>query len=275
MGIWRINRVQRVFTGLFLLASTGYLFFNTTRILQQGGGERTDGEFWGESSLLYNTKYQQKSWNLNEFIFGKANKRNAAAYNQFMAIQSQYEAQRNYGMVDAITEQTYYLQMTGLTQKTFELIQRSQAEAIRDSLGLAAAEQYLTNPQYSFLKTPAAIVGTLAAFYTGRVMRYKIDDEWRLNVQGKGTHVALLSVAREGFSGAFAKDDSIGRYRLLVSQRLLGKVALSTGYVPGTQTTSIGVSQALAEGWTVGYDRTFTGADRNQDNLRVNFSQGF
>jgi hypothetical protein len=271
-----LRRFQRTFLGLFILASTGFLFFNTTRILQERKIDYVQDDFWNQSSLLYNTKYQQKTWNLNQFIFGN-NARTKDSYNQFLSIQSQYEAQKNYGMVNAYTEQMYYLEMSSASIRTLELVQRNQAENIRDSLSIASIKEYLNNPEYSFLKTPVAVVGALAAFYTGRPVRFRLGGQWRLNAQSAGgseARLALLSISRDGFSGVAARE-SDSQYRLLFNKQLGASFGATSAYKPSTQTTTVGISHALSEGWTVQYDRALSGTEKDQETVNLNFSKGF
>ena len=277
MGLVRqINRLQRALTGLFLLFATSFLFFNTTRILQDRKSGYVQDDFWSQSSILYNTKYQAKAWNLNEFMFGNSG-RSRAAYNQFLSIQSQYESQKNFGLVNAYTEQMYYLEMSAMSQNTLQLIQQNQAENIREALGKSAAKEYLTDPNYSFLKSPATVVGALAAFYTGRVIRFSLNDEWRMSLQnagGSNAKIALLGVSRDGFSGSAARDEN-NQYRLLVNQRLVGNTSASTAYSASTQSAAVGFSHALSEGWTVHFDHSITGVEKNQDSVHLNYSKGF
>lgn len=273
-----MGRSFKVLSSLSLLLSMGFFFFNTTKILKERENGYVHDDFWNQSSLLYNTKYQEKSnWNLNQFVFGKNKNKQRESYNHFLAIQSQYETQKNFGMVDAYTEQMYYLEMTSLSKSTFYLVQQNQAENIRVVLGASAIKEYLQNPDYTFLKTPAAIVGALAAFYTGKLVHFRVSGDWSLSIQGSEKNemkLGLIRMSTSGFSGEMTKDEN-NRYTLLLNKRFFDATVANVSYTQSTNEANIGVTQGITAGFNVQYDRTVTGVDKNKESVRLNYSAGF
>ncbi|RYZ74138.1 MAG: hypothetical protein EOP09_00900 [Proteobacteria bacterium] len=206
------------------------------------------------------------------------NTQNRQFYNQFLSIQSQYEYQKNYGLIDSYSEQIYFMQLTSLSETAMSLIQKQQAQAIRTQLVSSAAKLYEENPQYSFLKTPAAVVGVLGAFYTGKMIRFKVADGWSVQTRSAGHGTAglgLLGVSGGGFSGNIERSSINGRYHLLFTQQLGSHTSARAIHNGERGATTVGVTHALHNNVTVSYDRDIAARDAKQDIVQVNYSTGF
>jgi len=263
-----------VFAGMFAMC---FLYFNTMLVTKTNRTGVGQDDFWNQTTLLYDTHYQEKNWNLNEFIFGVST-RNRQFYNQFLSIQSQYEYQKNYGLIDSYNEQIYYMQLTSLSESTLSLVQRHQAQMIQSQLADSARRMYHDNPDYSFLKTPAAVIGVLGAFYTGKMIRFRVADGWSIQTRSGGmgsSGVGLLGISGKGFSASFEKSGSDNRHHLLITQQLGSHTSTRAIHNASRGSTTLGVTQALGSNVSVSYDRDLAAQDARQETVQLNYSAGF
>jgi len=275
-------RKMRAYLILSGMSVGSVLYFNGTLVKRIPGVDI----FRSSTQTAYGALVPPINW--NQVLMGTSI--DSAATQRVGLMLDRIEREKSWGRVGLASQGTYYQELASVSEESISsvsrLIGRTQAQRVGRS-GNKAIEQ---NEDLQSLRTPAAIVAGMTAIYTGRMLRYKVSDDFRLasrsdfsqnQFNGQQLHVitpwvnAMMAYAHiDARSAGNHSQDSL---QTSVSKDF-NEIGLRARAAYGNTTgaTTYGLSKSITEEVTVSYDETTRAASSPANrSVGVGYSHGF
>jgi hypothetical protein len=267
MGLFSRKARQIVFPALALAAVTA-IYFNGKKVQSRF----LDDDFLN-STYLSDTTYFAPGGRLSQYLFGQK-----AARSAWEQLYQERETKRNYGLLDANSEQIYHEQFVKLSQSALIEMQRNHA-----GNAMRTAQE---STELRDVRTPAAILAVMAAVYTGRLVEYRAIPGMKLRSQTfirnsrmdrqyLGVDGRLLSGSID-YLGEHLAGQSHTDYRATVAAHSepVGARA-GAAYSLKSQSVTMTLSKQVTETVSVSYDWTDPNSDKTGHAVGVGFTSGF
>jgi len=237
-------RLRQLFFIFVLSAVTG-MYLNGTRIIT------------GFSSREANYGYLSNFGYLGpENLWSRMLYRDHARWDSmeaYLSLSKEYDFQKSYGLLNAYGERSFH---DRFSQTARNSVSSWQSYQVRSHSRVVSRWIEETLSLDELRDSPLALVGVLAAAYTGRTMRYRLTDEFAFE-------------SRSDFNGSQFDQQYFGW------RAAPWRLTAGVWFAPNTSATTITVEKQLTSEVSVKYGHEHGGGVESNHSIGVNYSRGF
>lgn len=234
-----MRKTFRQFSALLFLLAVTSIYLNGTRIF---------GPTNSLSSYLSDLSYSGPEGAWNRALFG--GRERWGSMEGYLRMTAEYDHRKNYGLMDGTGEAHYHREFSRMASSALREWRGFYVGAYRRDL-VTEAKEAVDWEKLRRNRSPAMVVGVVAAAYTGKMIRYRVSPRMALETRTM-MHGSALANAYVGWSSTALAASAGGSY----DAENGGNVALS-------------VRKQITSGVTVNYDKD---ADHS---VGLSYSAGF
>lgn len=229
----------RQISAVLLLLVVTSIYLNGTRVL---GPTNT------LSSYLSDLRYSGPEGVWNRALFG--GRERWGSMEGYLRLTAEYDHRKNYGLMDGAGEAHYHREFSRMASNALREWQGYHAGAFRKEL-INEAKDVVEWEKLKKNRSPAMVVGVVAAAYSGKMIRYRVSPRMALETR------------------TMMQGSTLARAYLGWSSQALGASAGSTYDSENGGNVMLSVRKEIATGVSVNYDKAEDHA------VGVSYSAGF